>query len=151
MKLLTLILSLFAGSLLLAGEAKVTVHLLDHTDEKKTETRFWIDWCENWRGIVETKTVTGKAAEDIIAQMKQSLEDIESDKKCGHNPIYGIEVVYEDGSTFNTSLCFSCNTWVKPKTRMSIAGKHGAENELCKKLRAVIELPDELLPKTKTD
>lgn len=151
MKLLTLILSLFAGSLLLAGEAKVTVHLLDHTDAKKTETRFWIDWCDNWRGIVETKTVTGKAADEIIAQMKKSLEDFESGNKCGHNPIYGIEVVYGDGSTFNTSLCFSCNTWVKPKTRMSIDGKHGIDNDLCKKLREVIELPQELLPEAKSE
>lgn len=147
MKLLTLMLTLFAASLALAGEAKVTVHLLDHTDEKKTEARFWIDWCDNWRGIVETKTVTGKAADEIILQLQKSLEDFPSDNKCGHDPIYGVEVLHEDGSTFKTSICFSCNTWVKPKTRMSVAGGHGINNELCKKLREVVELPAELLPK----
>jgi hypothetical protein len=34
---------------------------------------------------------------------------------------------------------------VKPKLRLSISGELGKDNELCKMLREVIELPQELL------
>ena len=146
MKILTLILTLFASTFALADEAKVTVHLLDHTDEKKTETRFWIDVNEQWRGIVKTKEVVGEQAKQLIAVLDHSLQWVDSRNRCGHDPIYGIELVREDGSTLKTSLCFSCSTWVQPDRRMTIAGEHGINNELCKKLREVIELPVEMLP-----
>ena len=144
-RMLSFFLALFVGAVALAGEAKVTLHLLDHTEEKKTETLFWIDWCDKWQGVVETKQLSGEVANKIIAQLDKSLLKQESDNKCGHHPIYGIEVTRKDGSTLKTSLCFSCNTWVKPKTRLASAGKNGADNELCKILRTIIELPQELL------
>lgn len=40
---LTLLVSLFCWHAA-ADETKVIVHLLDHTDAKNTEHRFWIDW-----------------------------------------------------------------------------------------------------------
>lgn len=128
-----------------AAEPKVTLHLLDHTKKLKTETRFWIDWNDEWQGITKTKTVTGKIAEAIIAQLEKSLLAEESDNLCGHHPIYGIEVTRQDGSTLKTSLCFSCNTWVKPKKRLAIEAEYGAQQPLAKTLRAVIELPKEVL------
>ena len=151
MKTLTLILSLFACALAQAAEPMVIVHLLDHTDGKKTETRFWIDWSENWRGIAKTKIVTGEAADALIAQMEKSLMPHESPNLCGHDPIYGVEVTKKSGLRFKTSICFSCNTWVKPKKRLSIDGEHGIENELCKALRKVIELPAHMLPEAKAE
>ena len=143
--ILAFCLALFLGSVALAGEAKVTLHLLDHTEKKETKERFWIDWCDRWQGVVETKTVTGEVADKIIAQLGKSLLKEESDNLCGHHPIYGIVATQEDGTVFKTSLCFSCGTWVKPKKRLSIAGKHGVNNELCKTLRAIIELPQDVL------
>ncbi len=128
-----------------APEPKVIVHLLDPTGKKQLEERFWIDWNETWRGIEETKTLTGEAAEALIARFDKVLLPEESDNLCGHHPVYGIEVVRADGTTLKTSLCFSCVTWVKPKKRLTIAGKHGLENELCKTLRGIIELPKEVL------
>ena len=145
MKILTLAFTFILGAIAMAAEPKVTLHLLDHTKKMETEKRFWIDWNEEWQGVVQSKTVSGKDAEKIIAQLKKSLLKHESDNLCGHHPIYGIEVTRKDGSTLKTSLCFSCTTWVKPKKRLSIAGKYGANNELCKTLRAIIELPKEVL------
>ena len=145
MKILTLLFTLLAAGFALAAEPKVTLHLLDHTKKQKTEKRFWIDWNDEWQGVVETKAVSGEAAGKIIAQLEKSLLKEESDNLCGHHPIYGIEVTQQDGSVFKTSLCFSCCTWVKPKKRLAIAGKYGADNELCKMLRAIIELPKEVL------
>ena len=58
---LTLLVSLFCWHAA-ADETKVLVHLLDHTDAKNTEYRFWIDWNSKWRGIVASKTVTGEKA-----------------------------------------------------------------------------------------
>ena len=145
MKILTLAFTFILGAIAMAAEPKVTIHLLDHTKKMETEKRFWIDWNEEWQGVVEAKQVSGEVANKIIAQLDKSLLKHESDNKCGHHPIYGIEVTRKDGSTLKTSLCFSCNTWVKPKTRLAIAGKNGADNELCKILRTIIELPQEVL------
>ena len=145
MKLLIVALTLFSNVLALAGEAKVTLHLLDHTAKKKTETRFWNDWSKNWRGIVSSKVVTKETADEITAQLRKSLLNTEAMHFCGHDPIYGIEAIDADGKILKTSLCFSCLTWVKPGLRLDIAGERGANNALCKKLREVIDLPDELL------
>ena len=109
-RMLSFFLALFVGAVALAGEAKVTLHLLDHTEKKKTETLFWIDWCDKWQGVVETKQLSGEVANKIIAQLDKSLLKQESDNKCGHHPIYGIEVTRKDGSTLKTSLCFSCKS-----------------------------------------
>ena len=68
-----------------ADETKVTVHLLDHTDAKKTEHRFWIDWNEKWRGIVASETVTGEKAGELIEMFLQSLETTEALHFCGHD------------------------------------------------------------------
>ena len=145
MKSLILALTLLASIHTLAGEAKVRLHLLDHTDKKKTEKRFWVDWNKNRRGIVSSKVVTNKPAEEIILLLRKSLLNTEAMHYCGHDPIYGIEATDTDGKIMKTSLCFSCLTWVKPGLRLDIAGKRGANNVLCKKLREVIELPEELL------
>ncbi|MGY8644163.1 MAG: hypothetical protein ACKVJU_24090 [Verrucomicrobiales bacterium] len=135
------------GDFTFAGENAVVVYLLDHTDKKKTETRFWDDWNNSWRGVVELKKVTGKEADALVALMKKSLLPEEATNFCGHDPIYGIIVKTEDGKTLKTSLCFKCLTWVCPKERLSISGKPGAENKLCIELRKIIELPPELLKK----
>lgn len=145
MKVLLLVFPLLAGSLALAGEPSVTVHLLDHTDKKKTKTRFWIDWSNSWRGIVETKTVSGEKAAEIIKTLRANLSNAEAMHFCGHDPIYGIQAKDEDDKVLKTSLCFTCLTWVKPKLRLEISGERGANNVLCKALRGVIELPPELL------
>lgn len=122
----------------------VRIHLLDHTGKKKTETRFWIDWCKNWRGVVSSKVVTQKDAEEIIGLLRKSLLNTEAGHACGHDPIYGIEAIDVDGKVLKTSLCFSCLTWVKPGLRLEIKGERGINHALCKKLREAIELPDEL-------
>ncbi len=145
MKSLILILILIASVHASAGDAMVNLHLLDHTDEKTTETRFWIDWNNTWRGIVSTETVTNEAAEEIILLLRKSLLNTEAMHFCGHDPIYGIEAIDTDGKILKTSLCFACLTWVKPGLRLDMAGERGANNELCKKLRELIELPEELL------
>ncbi len=145
MKSLILSFVLLTCSHAFAEEAKVSLHLLDHTDRQRTETRFWIDWNKNWRGIVSSKVLTGQPAEEIILTLRQSLETTEATHFCGHNPIYGIEAIDAEGKGLKTSLCFSCLTWVKPGLRLNIAGERGAGNELCRKLREVIELPEELL------
>lgn len=150
MKSLILVLIFLTSVHALAGEAKVALHLLDHTDEKKTERRFWIDWSKRWRGIVSSKVVTDEAAEEIILILRKSLRNTEASHFCGHDPIYGIEAIDTDGKTLKTSLCFTCLTWVKPGLRLSIAGERGANNVLCKKLREVIELPEELLESDST-
>ena len=126
------------------GEVNVTLHLLDHTDEKKTASRFWLDWNDRWRGIVESKKITGDRAEEIIAKLRRSLLPEESTNFCGHDPIYGIEAVAADGKVLKTSLCFKCVTWVQPKKRLTIAGKPGAGNALCRLLREELEIPEEL-------
>lgn len=145
MKFLIVALTLLSSVLALAGEAKVILHLLDHTAKKKTETRFWIDWSKEWRGIVSSKVVTKQTSDEIIALLRKSLLNTEAMHFCGHDPIYGIEAIGTDGKILKTSLCFSCLTWVKPGLRLDIAGERGANNVLCKKLREVIELPEELL------
>lgn len=145
MKLLIVVLTLLSSVFVLAGEAKVTLHLLDHTAQKKTETRFWIDWSKEWRGIVSSKVVTKETADEIITLLRKSLLNTEASHFCGHDPIYGIEAINTDGKVLKTSLCFSCLTWVKPGLRVDIAGELGANNVLCKKLREVIELPEEML------
>ena len=145
MKLLIVTLTLLSSALASAGEAKMTLHLLDHTSKKNTETRFWIDWSKNWRGIVSSKVVPKETADEIIMLLRKSLLNTEAMHFCGHDPIYGIEAIDTDGKILKTSLCFSCLTWVKPGLRLDIAGERGANNVLCKKLREVIELPDELL------
>ena len=133
-----------------ADETKVTVHLLDHTDAKHTEHRFWIDWNEKWRGIVASETVTGEKAGELIEMFQQSLETTEALHFCGHDPIYGIDATNADGKVLKTSLCFTCVTWVKPGLRLNVAGERGADNELCRSLRTVIELPPELLKDSMT-
>jgi hypothetical protein len=145
MKLLIVALILLSSVLASAGEATVTLHLLDHTTNKKTETRFWIDWSKDWRGIVSSKVVPKETADEIITLLSKSLLNTEAMHFCGHDPIYGIEAIDTDGKILKTSLCFSCLTWVKPGLRLDIAGECGANNVLCKKLREVIELPEELL------
>jgi hypothetical protein len=145
MKLCILALTLLSSVIALSGEAMVTLHLLDHTAKKKTETRFWIDWNKEWRGIVSSKVVTKESADEIIILLRKSLLNTEAMQFCGHDPIYGIEAIDTDGKILKTSLCFSCLTWVKPGLRLDIAGDRDANNLLCKKLREVIELPEELL------
>jgi hypothetical protein len=145
LKSLILILTLLAGIHASAGESMVKIHLLDHTGKKKTQTRFWIDWSKNWRGVVSSKVVTQEGAEEIICLLRKSLLHTEAGHACGHDPIYGIEAIDCDGKVLKTSLCFSCLTWVKPGLRLDIAGERGIHNLLCKRLREVIELPEELL------
>ena len=145
MKTLLVLLLLFAANVAGAGTPTVTVHLLDHTDKVETKAKFWIDWSKKWRGVISTKVVTGDDAEKIIKQLRSSLTNTEAEHFCGHDPIYGIESTDSEGKVLKTSLCFTCLTWVKPGLRLSIAGKRGAENELCKMLRDVIELPKEML------
>jgi len=100
-------------------------------------------------GISKSKSIRGEEAQKIIALLRRSLANTEATHFCGHSPIYGIVAYREDGKKLITSLCFSCLTWVKPKTRLNITGKRGIENELCKALRAHIELPDSILKKAK--
>lgn len=145
MKSLILALSLLTSIHALAGEAKVMLHLLDHTGKKKTERRFWIDWNNDWQGIVSSKVVTKEAADEIIILLRKSLLNTEAMHFCGHDPIYGLEAIDTDGKILKTSLCFSCLTWVKPGLRLDIAGELGINNVLCKKFREMIELPEDLL------
>ena len=123
MKFLIVALTLLSSGAAIAGEAKLTLHMLDHTDKRKTETRFWIDWSKNWRGIVKSKTVTNEAADEIIIILRKSLLNTEATHFCGHDPIYGIEAIDTDGKVLKTSLCFTCLTWVKPGLRLDIAGR----------------------------
>ncbi len=133
-----------------AETPRVAVHLLDHIGKQKTKTRCWIDWSNQWRGIVSTKEVSGEDAGKIIRQLSESLKNAEAAHFCGHDPIYGIEATNAEGKSLKTSLCFTCLTWVKPGLRLNIDGERGANNPLCKALREVIELPSELLEDAKT-
>ncbi|NNE93672.1 MAG: hypothetical protein HKN23_18640 [Verrucomicrobiales bacterium] len=130
-------------------ESSVTLHLLDHTDKVAAKEKFWIDWNNSWRGIVQTKTVTGKEADAVIALLKNSLKPDEQTNFCGHDPIYGVIATTAEGKQLKTSLCFKCVTWVQPKKRLVIAGQHGPDNPLAIELRKMIELPKELLQKKK--
>ena len=147
MKTLLFIGALFGTFPLHAEPSKVTIHLLDHTDKQKTQTRFWIDWSKTWRGIISSKEVAGEDAEKVIKQLRSSLKNTEALHFCGHDPIYGIEATGSDGKVLKTSLCFTCLTWVKPGSRLEISGEKGPDNKLCKLLREFIELPKELLTK----
>lgn len=144
MKILLVIVFLFCNLQSYAEVPRVTVHLLDHTDKQETKTKFWIDWSKKWRGIVSTEEASEEEAAKIVAKLRDSLTNFEAEHFCGHDPIYGIEALDSDGKCLKTSLCFTCLTWVKPKLRLSIAGSRGKDNELCKMLREVIELPEEL-------
>jgi len=126
-------------------EDAVTVHLLDPTGKRATKERFWIDWSNEWRGIVTTREATPEQSAKLVESFRRGLLKEEAGHFCGHDPIYGIVAKSADGKVLKTSLCFTCLTWVKPGKRLSIAGGKGAENELCKALREVIELPPELL------
>lgn len=139
-----------AGVSAYAETPALIVHLLDHTDKKKTDQRFWIDWNDKWRGIVETRRASPEEAEKIIEILKRVLLTTEAAHFCGHDPIYGILAVDSEGKKLKTSLCFKCLTWVKPKRRMDILGKRGTDNELCLALRSIIELPRELLDEEST-
>lgn len=121
------------------------VHLLDHTGAKQWENRFWIDWNEEWQGVVAVKTASPADTQKIIKLLQKSLDTTEAMHLCGHSPVYGIEIFESGQLILSTSLCFSCLTWVRPGKRYYLSGKVGAENALCKALRAVIELPPELL------
>jgi len=145
MKILSLIVLLLCNVQGVAEVPRVVVHLLDHTGKQETKTKFWIDWNKNWRGIVSSKEAPKDGAAKIVAKLRESLTNFEAEHFCGHDPIYGIEAIDSDGKRLKTSLCFTCLTWVKPKLRLSIAGELGKDNELCKMLREVIELPQELL------
>ena len=79
-----------------------------------------------------------------------SLEETGALHFCWHNPIYGIEATTVGGKVLKTSLCFTYVTRVKPSLRLNLAGERGADNELCRALRTVIELPVELLGNSKT-
>jgi hypothetical protein len=145
LNVLLLVFALLACGALRAAEPVVTVHLLDPTGKRETKARFWIDWSKAWRGIVTTRAATPEQAKALVALCRTSLVNEEAEHFCGHDPVYGIEATSADGKALKTSLCFSCLTWVKPGKRLSIAGERGVGNELCKALRAVIELPPELL------
>ena len=145
MKILSLIVFLLCNVQGVAEVPRVVVHLLDHTGKQETKTKFWIDWSKTWRGIVSTKKVSDEDAVKIIAQLRSSLKNTEAMHFCGHDPIYGLEAVDSEGKLLKTSLCFSCLTWVKPNLRLDISGKAGIDNELCKILRGVIELPADML------
>lgn len=149
MKIPFVILALLGASLIHASAQTVTVHLLDHTGKKETKSRFWIDWSDSWRDIVTTKAASKEDARKITLLLRTSLTNAEASHFCGHDPIYGIEATDSAGKALKTSLCFTCLTWVKPGKRLVIAGKTGAENDLCKVLRSVIELPEELLEAAK--
>jgi hypothetical protein len=135
---------LMATAFLQAQEAKLTVHLLDHRDLEKSPARFWIDWSKKWRGIVQTEEASPEQAAKVIAILRTSLLKTLSTNLCGHDPIYGIEAVDEEGKVLKTSLCFSCLTWVQPGKRLAIAGQPGSSNELCKALREIVEIPEVL-------
>lgn len=128
-----------------AETPRVIVHLLDHTGKQETKSKFWIDWSKTWRGVVETREASGEESLRIIKKLKEALLNVEAIHFCGHDPIYGIEAIDTDGQRLRTILCFSCLTWVRPKQRLCIAGGRGKDNELCKMLREVIELPEEML------
>ena len=152
MKVVSLLISLFLAIPLFAAgapeeESKVVLHLLDHTGKAKAKGRFWIDWNKSWRGIVQSRKVTGKEADAIIALLKKSLQPDEATNFCGHDPIYGIVATEENGKQLETSLCFKCVTWVRPGKRLVISGKPGADNPLAVELRKVIEIPQELRKK----
>src|SRR5690606_35555876 len=89
------------------GSPQITLHLLDHTDEQQTKTRFWIDWSKKWRGIVSTKSISGVEAEKVIKQLRVSLKNTEAENFCGHDPIYGMVATDEGGNVLETSLCFT--------------------------------------------
>lgn len=110
MKALLIILGLCGTAFAYAGIPTLTVHLLDHTDIKQTESRFWIDWSKKWRGIITTRAATNEKAEKIIQILRTSLTNTEASHFCGHDPIYGIEATDSNGKTLKTSLCFSCLT-----------------------------------------
>ena len=148
MKIFSIIVLLFCNVQCFAEIPRVTIHLLDHTDKQETKTKFWIDWSKTWRGIVSTKKVSDEDAVKIVAQLRTSLKNTESTHACGHDPIYGIEAVDTEGQMLKTSLCFTCLTWVKPRLRLEIDGEMGVDNELCKILREVIELPEDMLVQT---
>ncbi|WP_193210428.1 hypothetical protein [Luteolibacter marinus] len=145
MKILSIIVFLFCHTQSFADEPALIVHLLDHTDKQETKTKFWIDWSNKSRGIVSTKEASTEDAAKIVAKLRESLTNVEADHFCGHDPIYGIEAIDSEGKRLKTSLCFTCLTWVKPKLRLSISGTRGKDNELCKMLRDIIELPEGLL------
>ena len=94
------------------AEPKVVLHLLDHTGKAKCEKRFWIDWSEEWRGIVKSKTLSKEDSLSVVKALRTSLLKESSSNFCGHDPIYGIEAVDAAGKTLKTSLCFKCVTWV---------------------------------------
>jgi hypothetical protein len=145
MKTVAIALSLLFGLSAFAAPPSLIVHLLDVTDKEQTDQRFWIDWSDKWRGIIETKNASPQEAEKVIQILKTSLLTTPATHFCGHDPIYGIEATDSDGKKLKTSLCFKCLTWVKPKKRLDIAGKPGPDNELCMALRSIIELPQEVL------
>jgi len=132
-------------------EPKITLHLLAAKGEKSNGNRFWIDWSDHWMGISKSKSIRGEEAQKIISLFERSLTNTEATHFCGHSPVYGVVAYREDGKKLKTSLCFSCVTWVKPKTRLDIKGKRGIDNVLCKALRAHIELPKSILEKAKRE
>jgi len=132
-----------------AQEAKVTIHLLDHTGKPTpaASNRFSTQWQNDWRIIEDTKDLTGEDAEMLIKQLRGSLKTVRSGNGCGHDPIYAIIAKTKDGESITTSLCFTCLTWMNGDSRMSLDGEPNIENTLCKLLRSHIELPESILNK----
>ena len=128
-----------------AGDPKVTLHLLDDTGKSKSKEKFYIDWSDTNRAIEKTKVIEGEDAKKVLQALKDNLSTSKSSNFCGHDPIYGIVAVSASGKKLTTSLCFKCVTWVKPKKRLNIKGKHGVDNPLCLVLRKHIELPESVL------
>lgn len=157
MKTLAIAIALLLPTLLWAGEAKLTLYLLDHTGKSDSKTAFeairkqdkqppfWIDWSKSWRGVTTMKSISGSDADTLISVLREHLLNTEAMHFCGHDPIYGVDAVTADGKPLKTSLCFKCGTWVKPDMRLDIKGRAGINNPLCKELRKLIELPKEVL------
>jgi hypothetical protein len=131
------------------GEERITLYLLDTESPQSKNSRFWIDWKNEWMGVKEKKEIQGKAAEEIIALLTVALLPEEADHLCGHSPVYGIEAIRADGIKVKTSLCFDCLTWVRPNKRLWISGERGVENKLCVELQKYIKLPTNARRKSK--
>lgn len=119
-----------------SAEQQLTVHLLDSTGKIKTESRFWIDWNNEWLGILKTRKASPELTAKAIQLMKASLTHKESDHFCGHRPAYGIVATDADGKVLRTSLCFECFTWVLPGRRLNI---NAQSEELAKVLKEITE------------
>jgi hypothetical protein len=93
---------------------KIEIHHIDRECRAVTTHTFPVRWGgEAFSDILESCIVEGDEAEALFQLMRRALNGSLDYTLCGHYPDYGLRVIENGATIFETTVCLTCANWIR--------------------------------------